>query len=125
MEAPTAPIPHTLADYVLYVIVAILASGSTYLFPKLKRKQTAADIHKTEADANKSDAETRQINLTGTMNAGDMLLRFMQQVMAANLKVEQLQGKMEFWQAKFETEKARADLAELELDKKIRIGDGK
>lgn len=110
------PIPHTWQEFIWLSLAAILASGGTWLFPKLRRKQSQADIHKT-------DAETRQIDLSAATNAGDLMLQLMKQAAQAMADVERLRAQKEFWQARAEaviTErddfKTRNDLQEMELN---------
>jgi hypothetical protein len=108
--------PHSWLELVYLIAVAILASGSTYLFPKLKRKQTEADIHKI-------DAETRQIDLSSMSSGGDLMLGLMKQAAIAMADVERLRAQKEFWQAKAEASETECELLRLQLDKRIRIGD--
>lgn len=92
-------IPHSLLEFIYFALVALVASGSTYLFPKLKRRQTEADIHKT-------DAETRQIDLSSMSSGGDFMLGLMKQAAIAMADVERLRVQKDFWQAKVEAEEA-------------------
>lgn len=118
------PIPHTWQEFIWLSLAAILASGGTWLFPKLRRKQTEADIHKT-------DAEARQIDLSSMTQGGDFMLGLMKQAAIAMADVERLRVQKEFWQAKAEAEaeendklQMRNELQEMELgmrDKDIKM----
>lgn len=114
MQESTA-IPHSWQELIRLAAAIVLTYGSTYLPALFKRKQSEADVHKTEA-------ETRQIDLSTTLHAGDMLLKLMEQVAKATSDAERLRAKAEFWQAKAEAETLARELAERQLDERIRIG---
>lgn len=109
MQQGTASLPHNLLEFIYYAVVALIASGSTYLFPKLRRKQTEAVIHKT-------DAEARQIDLSSMNSGGDLMLGLMKQAAIAMADVERLKAQKEFWQSKAEAETAERDNLERRVE---------
>ena len=117
MQQGTTPtIPHTLLEFIYYALVALIAGGGTWLFPRLKRKQTEAEVHKT-------DAEARQIDLSSMNSGGDFMLALMKQAAIAMADVERLRAQKEFWQSKAEAEESERKLLQIQLDKRISIGD--
>lgn len=115
MQQGTAS-PHSLLEFVYYALVALIASGSTYLFPKLRRKKTEADIDKVAAEA-------RQIDLSGMTQGGDLMLGLMKQAAIAMADVERLKVQKEFWQAKAQAvEMERNDLQTRNELQEIELG---
>lgn len=111
----TAQPPHSWTDLVYLAVAAILGYGATYLPSLLRKKQSDAETKKTEA-------ETRSIDLNTTIHAGDVMLGLIKEIAISTSTIEQLRKEKEFQFGRAEAEKSRADLAELELDRVIRIG---
>lgn len=105
----TPQFPHTLAEFAWLSLAAFIGYFIKHL-PSLFRRRTPAEEKKTEAEA-------RQID-------GSMMVKLMEASAQAVLDVAQLRREKEFQFARAEAEKARADLAEQQLDRRIRIGDG-
>lgn len=115
MQPNAIPTPHTWQEFIWLSLAAILGYSATWLPALFRRTQTKADVEKTQA-------ETRQIDLNTTIHAGDMMIDLMKLSAQATLDVERLRREKEFWQAKAETETLARELAERQLDDQIRIG---
>lgn len=113
----TATIPHTVWEILRIGLGAILGVGGTLLASLLKKKQTTAEIRKTEA-------ETRHLELTDRLAEGTMVVELMKAGAQAVLDVEQLRRKEEFQRGRADRLETERDLLQLELDKFIRIGKG-
>lgn len=106
----TPIIPHTLREWVYISVTAFLAFLASFL-PKLFRpRQSHAEEVKTSTEA--------------AVIASDQVLKLLKEIAYATENIERLRSQRDFWQGRAATEKARADLAEHELDKRIRIGGG-
>lgn len=108
-------IPHTWREFIWLSIVAILASGGTYLTTWFRRGQSKAETQKIEAEA-------RSIDLNTTLHAGDMLLELMKQAATASANVENLRTQKEFWEQRAKGLEAEKAILERQLDDQIRIG---
>jgi hypothetical protein len=109
------PFPHTWAEWIRLLIAAFLGFSTTLLPALFRRKQSAAETEKTKA-------ETQHIQLTDEIAKGELLLKLMQAGAQAVDDVARLRKERDFWEGKAEAERSRADLAEHELDRIIRIG---
>lgn len=87
------PIPHTLAEWASFLLVAILGYGASFLPSLFKKKQTDAEIERTKA-------ETRRIDLDSTLSTGDMVRELIISSAQAAIDVERLRRERDFWQGK-------------------------
>ena len=115
MQPDTAAIPHDWQDWLRLLVGGLLGYGATYLPSLLRRKQTAAEIERTKA-------ETRQIDLSTTIQAGDVLLGLIDKVAVTTANVERMKLERDFWQNKAEALDAENKLIARQLDELIRIG---
>jgi hypothetical protein len=93
------PIPHSWTDLLRFGLTSILASGfwgMLLLFALkslLKRKKpplVLAEVHESEARAAKGYAEARSIDIQSSIQAGDAVLRMVQQLTFANIANDEL-----------------------------------
>jgi len=109
------PTPHSWQEFIYLGLVAVLGYGASFIPALFRKKQS-------EAETDKTRAETRSIDLQTTLHAGDMMLDLIKSAAQATLDVERLRKEKEFWQARAETLIAEKKIIELELDEQIRIG---
>lgn len=113
----TEIIPHSWPDLIRLAVVGLLGYGANTLPALLRRKQSAAETRKT-------DAEARQID-------GKLMIDMMSLTAQATVDLERHRVRAEFQQTRAdrlqeERDKLKneRDLLQVQLDKKIRIGDG-
>lgn len=111
------PLPHSLRDLAYIAVTAFLTLAAT-LLPKLLRPR------QSKAEEAKVKAEARLIDLNAAIVSSDQMIKLVEKIAAATANVERLKAQKEFWQGRAEAESARADLAEAQLDRSIRIGGG-
>jgi len=95
------PIPHSLTDVFWFVLAISLSSliggGSlaAILNIILNRKKPLAEIHESEARVAKTFAEARSLDLQSNIEAGDAVLRMVQQLTFAQIANEKLREENE------------------------------
>lgn len=117
MDTPLS-IPHSAVEYALYSLVGLLAAGASYLFG---RRQSNANAEKTKA-------ETRQINAEA-VNAETETLQTQAQVMVAMIKeagvqalrAERLRDERDHWERKAGELQNELDLANYNLNMRISV----
>lgn len=109
-------IPHDWPGLIRLIIVGLLGYGANTIPALLRRKQSAAEARKT-------DAEARQID-------GKLMIDMMNLTAQATVDVERHRTRAEFQQARADRLQAEKEavevernLIQLQLDKRVRIGD--
>lgn len=113
----TSLIPRSWRDAALISVVPILAFLSNLIYKLIRPKQSKAEEARTVAEA-------RSIDVSAAVMASDTVVKLLREMATATSNIDRLRSQRDFWQDKAGGEKARADLAEYELDKRIRIGGG-
>jgi len=114
----TPPIPHTWQGWAQMVVAALLGYGATYLPSLIRKKQSDAETEKTKA-------ETRQIDLNTTIHAGDVMLGLIKEIATSTGTIETLRKERDFQFERAEALKVEKELLEKQLDEVIRIGKNK
>ncbi len=106
-EVHTSP---TWSQIVFYIVASFLGGGTTYKLATLwvERKKPGAEIHETEARADKARAEARRINADTDIQLSDMLERW-------HIRVDQMREKIDSLSNERDRYKQRADLQDIEL----------
>ncbi len=111
------PIPQTLTGAFWFVVATFVASlvGGTTIVGIVKlilwRNKPAAEIHEVEARTAKTFAESKQIELQANIDAGDAVLRMVQQLVftqAANEQLHRDNERLENENERYETQMRRA-----------------
>jgi hypothetical protein len=112
------PTPHSWADLIYLALAAILGYGATYLPSLLRKRQSDAETEKTKA-------ETRQIDLNTTIHAGDVMLGLIREIATSTSTIETLRKERDFQFDRAEVLKIEKGLLEKQLDDIIRVGKNK
>lgn len=124
---PVSP-PLSLRELVLLGLASVITltgkTIATWIASLWRKPQATADTEKTRAETRKLDAET-------VIQTGDAMIELVRQVAEEAVKAGRLRTERDFWQGRAEGLKeelegviAERDLLRLQLDKRIRIGDG-
>lgn len=117
---PSLPIPHAWTDLLRFGLANILASGFwgmlllLALKSYLKRKKpplVLAEVHESEARSAKVYAEARSIDVQANIQAGDAVLRMVQQLtfaQIANNKLHEENDRLENENMAYEAQMRRA-----------------
>jgi len=92
MQSPTIPIPHTLTDFLWWLLAGFLATGGgvAWWVAWKNRKKPEAEVHESEARTAKSFAEVRSLDLQTSITAGEAVLRMVQQLAFSRIANEEL-----------------------------------
>jgi hypothetical protein len=97
----SSPIPHSLTQLLWYALAIITASvfgGGTIAAVIgffLNRSKQKAEIHQTDAGAFKALAEARSIDTQTSINAGEAVLRMVQQLAFAEVRNQEQDAEIE------------------------------
>lgn len=110
MQDATSLFPQSWRQFIWVVIAGIIGFLSKSGYSLFRPKQSHAEEVKTSTEA--------------AVIASDQVLKLLKEIARATENIERLRSQRDFWQSRAETADARANLAEYELDKRIRIGGG-
>lgn len=122
MQQSAPPIPHSLAEFAWIALAAGLGYLAKQLPSLFRKRQSVAEDAKTQAEA-------RQIDAKSEIDNGHMWMDLLKLSATATLEAERMRKEKDFQFERAErltnelkiAETAR-ELAELELDRHIRIG---
>lgn len=114
MQPDTSIIPRSWLQFAYLLAAAIIASGATYLALIFNRKKIPADINKTEA-------ETRSMDMDTSIRGGDWVLHVAREVAEATVKYERIKLERDHWEQKSGEWEARCLLLQNQLDERIRV----
>lgn len=98
-------VPHGWSSYLWTALVAILASGGTYLAATLP----------SIFNRNKTRAETRSLDIKTSIETGDAILELIKEVVQMKADAQQVSGRADHWQRKAEAQEYRINEMEMRI----------
>lgn len=113
MQTPTQT-PHGILEYVPYAITSLLAIGGSALGYLFGRRQSNANVRKTEAEARRIDAETLQ-----TQSA--VMVNLIKEAGIQALQAERMREERNHWEQKAGVWEERCKILEKQMDGRVRV----
>lgn len=104
-------IPHTWKEFVWLALVAIIANRANWI----------ATLFTSKAEATKTTAEARDLDLEHDLKSGDAVIKLIARVVKATERAELNQVQRDHWRRKAEALQAEKNLLDQQLEKYISV----
>lgn len=115
------------AQLVFYILASFIGGGTTYKLYNvwLNRKKPAAEIHATEAQAEKTRAEGRKINADADVQFSDIIERLHARIDQMQEGVDEIRGERDGYKLRYELQQIELNLRDGQIKRMKGIMDAK